>query len=106
MEAFFPGKYAFLCLLAITFVAVYAVSAYIDFVAGRLFDVVRFFLVLGLMTICVFVPIVSIIGDGDADLAKHLFMVPLSLDFTFIMFISDILNHQLWLTEQEEDGDA
>nr|WP_261977461.1 hypothetical protein [Pediococcus pentosaceus] len=53
-----------------------------------------------------FVPIVSIIGDGDADLAKHLFMVPLSLDFTFIMFISDILNHQLWLTEQEEDGDA
>lgn len=106
MEAFFPGKYAFLCLLAITFVAVYAVSAYIDFVAGRLFGVVRFFLVLGLMTICVFVPIVSIIGDGDADLAKHLFMVPLSLDFTFIMFISDILNHQLWLTEQEEDGDA
>lgn len=58
------------------------------------------------MSICVFVPIVSIIGDDDADLAKHLFMVPLSLDFTFIMFISDILNHQLWLTEQEEDGDA
>jgi uncharacterized membrane protein YedE/YeeE len=87
-------------------VAVYAVSAYIDFVAGRLFGVVRFFLILGLMSICVFVPIVSIIGDGDADLAKHLFMVPLSLDFTFIMFISDILNHQLWLTEQEEDGDA
>lgn len=43
MEAFFPGKYVFLCLLAITFVAVYAVSAYIDFVAGRLFGVVRFF---------------------------------------------------------------
>jgi hypothetical protein len=103
--AFFPGKYAFLCLLALTFIIVYAVSAYIDFAAGRLFGVMRFFLVLGLMTICVFVPIVSIIGDGDADLAKHLFMVPLSLDLTFIMFISDILNGQLWLTEQEEDED-
>lgn len=104
--AFFPGKYAFLCLLAITFIGVYAVSAYIDFTAGRLLGVMRFFLVLGLMTICVFVPIVSIIGDGDADLAKHLFMVPLSLDLTFIMFISDILNDQLWLTEREENEDA
>jgi hypothetical protein len=53
------------------------------------------------MTVVVFVPIISVIGDGDADLAKHLFMAPLSLDLVFILFISDILNHTLWHTKRE-----
>lgn len=56
----------------------------------------RFFLVAGFLTIFIFVPIISIIGDGDADLAKHLFMVPVSIDLIFLLFISDILNQRLW----------
>lgn len=103
--AFFPGKYAFLCLLSVTLVMVYGISGYFDLKEGRTWGVMRFFLVLGLITICVFVPIVSIIGDGDADLAKHLFMVPLSLDLIFIMLISDVLNHRLWLTSESEAPD-
>lgn len=103
--AFFPGKYAFLCLLSLVLVMVYGVSFYIDLKKGQAFGIMRFFLVLGLITICVFVPIVSIIGDGDADLAKHLFMVPVCLDLIFIMLIADILNHQLWLPANDGGDD-
>lgn len=105
MGAFFPGKFAFICLLAVAFTAVYAVSAYLDFKAGRIMGILRFCQVAGLMTIFVFVPIISIIGDGDADLAKHLFMASLSLDLVLVLFASDLLNHRLWLTEEGGEAD-
>ncbi|MDV7719449.1 hypothetical protein GA840_06245 [Pediococcus ethanolidurans] len=101
MGAFFPGKFAFLCLLAIAFIAVYGVSFYLDLKSGKITGIIRFFLVLGLMTMVIFVPIISIIGDGDADLAKHLFMVPLNLDLVIIQFIADILHHRLWQSSTE-----
>lgn len=64
--------------------------------------ILRFFLIFGLMTIVIFVPIVSIIGDGDADLAKHLFLVPVSLNMSLLMFVSDLFNHTLWNTKGDE----
>lgn len=100
--AFFPGKYAFDCLLAIGFIAVYSVGLYLDIKAKRYMGILRFFLIFGLMTVVVFVPIVSIVGDGDADLAKHLFLVPVSLNMSLLMFISDLINHTLWNTEGDE----
>lgn len=102
MGAFFPGKYAFDCLLAIGFIAVYSVGFYLDIKAKRYMGILRFFLIFGLMTVVVFVPIVSIVGDGDADLAKHLFLVPVSLNMSLLMFISDLINHTLWNTEGDE----
>ncbi len=99
--AFFPQKFAFNCLLAVAFVMVYAVGMYNDLRQHEIEGVLRFCLVLGLMTIFIFVPIISIVGDGDADLAKHIFMVPVSLDLTFLLFISDILNHRLWHAYRE-----
>lgn len=105
--AFFPGKFAFICLLAVGFIVVYAVEAFLDFRyrKNRYQGILRFCLVLGCMTVVVFVPIISVIGDGDADLAKHLFMAPLSLDLVFILFISDILNHTLWHTKRGGEQD-
>lgn len=105
MGAFFPGKFAFICLLAVVFSAVYAVSAYLDFKAGRTMGILRFCQVAGLMTIFVFVPFIAIIGDGDADLAKHMFMAPVSLDLVLVLFASDMLNHRLWLTEEGGEAD-
>jgi hypothetical protein len=105
VSTFFPKKYAFICLLAVTLVLMYGVSGYVDLKAGRTFGVMRFFLILGLMTICVFVPIVSIIAVGDADLAKQLLMVPLSFDLVFLVFIADMLNNTLWMTETREAAD-
>lgn len=67
--------------------------------------ILRFFLILGLMTVVVFVPIVSIVGDGDADLAKHLFLIPISLNMAMLIFVSDLINHTLWNTEGDEADD-
>lgn len=108
MTNYFPHKYAFDCLLALAFIGIYSVSAWLDLKAKRPGGIIRFFLITGLMTICVFVPIISIIGDGDADLAKHLFMVPVCYNLTFLCFISDVLNKRLWLTgdEKEEEDDT
>ncbi|AVK64527.1 hypothetical protein C5Z26_10595 [Lactobacillus sp. CBA3606] len=94
--AFFPQKYAFNCLLAVALAMVYAVGFYNDLKAHASEGVLRFFLVLGYLTIFIFVPIISIVGDGDADLAKHIFMVPVSIDLIFLLVVSDILNHRLW----------
>lgn len=102
MGAFFPGKYAFDCLLAAGFIIVYAVGAYLDMRSKRYMGILRFFIVFGLMSVVVFVPIVSIVGDGDADLAKHLFMIPVSLNVTLLIFVSDLINHTLWNTDVKE----
>lgn len=59
-------------------------------------------MILGLMTIVVFVPIVSIVGDGDADLAKHLFLIPISLNMALLIFVSDLINHTLWNTKGDK----
>lgn len=96
--AFFPRKFAFDLLLAVALAIVFVVGAYNDWQRRRPAGVLRFFLVLGLLTIFIFVPIISIIGDGDADLAKHLFMVPVSLDLILLLFVADLLNHRLWHT--------
>ncbi len=108
MTKYFPVKYAFDCLLAAAFIGLYSVGAWLDLKAKRTGGLIRFFLITGLMTICVFVPIISIIGDGDADLAKHLFMVPVCYNLTILSFISDLLNKRLWLADdlKEADDDA
>jgi len=100
--AFFPQKFAFNCLLAVALVMVYAVGMYNDFKQHAIEGVLRFFLVLGLLTIFIFVPIIAIVGDGDADLAKHIFMAPVSIDLIFVLFVSDIMNHRLWHAYREE----
>ncbi|WP_125568663.1 hypothetical protein [Companilactobacillus insicii] len=103
MGSFFPGKFAFICLLTVALILTYGVAMYNDLKKKRPMGVMRFFLVLGLLTIILFVPIISIVGDGDADLAKHLFIIPVCLNFIFILFISDILHHRLWNTEAREE---
>jgi len=103
MGGFFPGKFAFVCLLAVGLTITYGVAMYNDLKKNRPHGVMRFFLVFGLITIVLFVPVISIVGDGDADLAKHLFIIPVSLNLIFVLFISDILHHRLWNTEAREE---
>jgi len=105
LGAFYPGKYAFDCLLAVGAIATYSVALYIDFKRQRSYGVVRFFLVLGLMLTLVYVPIYAIIVGGDADLARRLFMVVTSLNLTLLLFASDIINHTLWHTKGDDEED-
>lgn len=103
MGSFFPGKFAFICLLSVALIITYGVAMYNDLKKNRPHGVMRFLLVFGLITMILFVPIISIVGDGDADLAKHLFIIPVSLNLIFVLFISDILHHRLWDTEAREE---
>lgn len=103
MGAFFPQKFAFNCLLAVVFLTIYLIGFLNDLQKNQFEGALRFFLVAGFLTIFIFVPIISIIGDGDADLAKHLFMVPVSFDLILLLFISDIFNHRLWHSDREGD---
>lgn len=43
--------------------------------------------------------LISIIGDGDADLAKHLFLVAVIFDGLTLMTITDVLTNHLWSDE-------
>ena len=101
MGSFFPRKFLFLCLIAVTLIIVYGVGFYIDLKAEKKYGILRFFLILCLMSIILFVPIVSIIGDGEADLAKHIFLVPVSIDLALLLVFSDILHGTLWSTSRE-----
>ena len=103
MGAFFPGKFAFLALLVIFFFCIYSVSFYRGiFLYGfttNNYGVMRFSLIVALLSIMFFVPIISIIGDGDADLAKHLLMAPLSFDMLLLIYISNLLHHNVLRTD-------
>lgn len=99
VRALYPGKYAFDCLIALSTSMCYAVGFYLDRKQHRYYGILRFFLVLGLMVTVVYIPIYLIITAGEANLSQHLFIVTTSLNLTFLLFITDVLNHTLWHTE-------
>lgn len=99
LGAFYPGKYAFDCLLALSATMCYAVGFYLDSKEHRYYGILRFFLVLGLMFAVVYVPMYAVITAGEADLAQRLFMVATSLNLTVLLFVTDIMNHTLWHTD-------
>ncbi|WP_407891070.1 hypothetical protein [Lacticaseibacillus sp. N501-2] len=105
-QTFYPKRYAFGLMLAVTLIMVFMVGAFADWKTGEKEGPMRLALVLGLLSIVVFVPIVSIIGDGAADLAKHLFNVPVSLYLLFTILIADSLNGRLWHAWRKEQFDA
>lgn len=96
MGAFFPRTFAFYVLIAFAFIGVYAFGAYHGIRDGDPEMVVRLALIIANMAIIFMTFIASVIGDGDADLAKHLFMVPLCTDLSLALLVSDLLNHRLW----------
>lgn len=106
MRALFPQKFSFLILLTFTLAFVNSVAMYDDFKNKKVNNpgTTRWFMVMGLMSMAIGIPIISIIGDGDADLAKHLFYADVAIDLILVITISDTLNHQLWHfnTQKEE----
>jgi len=103
LGSFFPGKYDFDILIAIGLVSVYSVGFYMDMKSRRYSGIIKFFFVVGLMSIVVFVPIVNVVCIGNTDLVRNLFIVPVSLSMTFLLFVSDIINHTLWNNEDEDN---
>lgn len=96
MGAFFPRKFAFYVLYTFTLILVYAFSAYQGFKEHQPEMIMRFSFVVAAATIILGVMVVAIVGDGDADLAKHVFMVAITSDLLLLLLGSDIANHRLW----------
>lgn len=105
-QTFYPRRYAFALVVALTLSIVFAVGVTNDLRSGAREGPLRFSLIIGLLSIVIFVPIVSIIGDGAADLAKHLFNVPVSLYLLVTILIADSLNERLWHSYRKEQADA
>lgn len=107
LGTFYPGKYAFDCLLAVCAIGTYSVALYLDLKQHSYYGILRFFLVLGLMLILMFVPIYAIVTAGEANLAQRLFVVTTSLNLTILLFMTDVINHTLWHAGAKvgEDGE-
>lgn len=105
-ETFYPRKFAFNVMLALVYIMVFAVGFYADLKRGLAEGPMRFFLILGLLSILIFVPPVSVIGSGISDLAKHLFAVPVTVSLLLVILIADGLSGRLWHAWREADDEA
>lgn len=91
MKAFFPKKFAFYMTLCVVLVALYIVIFVISVKSNEMESAIKVFMVIGYTTMVIGTFITAVVGDGDADLAKHLLMVPLSLNLIFLQIIFGIL---------------
>lgn len=101
MKAFFPKKFAFYMTLCVVLVALYIVIFVISVKSNEMESAIKVFMVIGYTTMVIGTFITAVVGDGDADLAKHLLMVPLSLNSIFLQIISDVLHHNFWHPSRE-----
>lgn len=104
-ETFYPRKFAFNVMLALVLIMVFGVGLYADLQTGALEGPMRFTLILGLLSILIFVPAVSVIGSGISDLAKHLFAVPVTVSLLIVILIADGLSGRLWHAWREADDE-
>lgn len=102
MEAFFPKKIAFYILLCLVLAILYLVIGFMGFKNNEDESILKCFKMLAFVTIIMGTFVISIVGDGDADLAKHLIMVPLTLDLIFLEIIADVLQHSFFHPIQSE----
>lgn len=101
MKAFFPKNFAFYMTLCVVLVALYIVIFVISVKSNEMESAIKVFMVIGYTTMVIGTFITAVVGDGDADLAKHLLMVPLSLNLIFLQIISDVLHHNFWHPSRE-----
>ena len=67
-------------------------------------SILKCFKMLSFVTIIIGTFVISIVGDGDADLAKHLIMVPLTLNLVILEITADVLQHSFFHPIQRERG--
>ncbi len=111
-EKAMPKTFGFIVLWGIAVIGLY-LSAFVkalkerDFRHGQKLILVAAALIMGLSGI-----FVSIIGAGDADLAKHEFLFTLSFDLILLILVSDIIGRSLFshlepaVTEAESEPES
>ncbi|WP_261805917.1 glycan biosynthesis hexose transferase WsfD [Lapidilactobacillus luobeiensis] len=103
-RAFYPRVYAFYILFFVVMVGLYSYGAYQGFRHQNPGKITKLALVICCCATMLAVCLISIIGDGDADLAKHLFMAPVCLDLLTLLLISDINGRSLFGNGNGETG--
>lgn len=103
MKSFYPRKYAFNLLIAGAFLVIYVIGMVNSFRKRDSRDMMKFFLVLGLLTIVVVLPITTIISYGTYNLSRNMFPVAISLNLLLVLLIADAVNYRLWGSAVQRD---
>jgi hypothetical protein len=96
MGAFFPKKIGFYILLCLVLLILYVIVGYVGFKNDENELILRCFRMIAFITMILGTFVISIVGDGDADLAKHLIMVPLTINLIILEIFSDVLQQTFW----------
>lgn len=94
LATFFPRKYTFDCLVAGIVISVYLIDIWLR--RRHHHPMGRGWVVIGLMTAVILVPVMSLFLYGMVDLASHLLVVVLSLSLGGLVLVADLMTRRLW----------
>jgi len=94
-----PRTFGFIVLWIIVILALYLPSFIKAVKARNNRYILRLPLIVTMILIGLSGILVSIIGAGDADLAKHVFLFTASFDIVTFLFIADAIRRRLWQKE-------
>lgn len=95
--AVFPKTFSFFLLFSIVLLGIYAVGFYNGIKMKNPRMIFRFFFVLGSIFIFFTVFLTAVVIDGDSDLVRHLFLVPVFLDYLLVLLLSDVIGKRVWV---------
>ncbi len=105
-ESLAPRTFGFIVIWMIVVVGLYIPSFAAAIKERAIRRLLRLPLILMMLAIGLSGILVSLIGAGDADLAKHQFLFTAAFDLVTFMTISDLIRRQTWQEEKEEGSAA
>lgn len=92
-----PRKFGFFVFWSFSLLGLYFPS-FLDALRGKRQGnlLLRYILVGGFLIMELFATLTSLIGDGDADVAKYLFLFPITFSCLFFMALSDLISGHLF----------
>ncbi|UJF36088.1 glycan biosynthesis hexose transferase WsfD [Paenibacillus hexagrammi] len=101
-----PKTFGFVILWVLVTVGLYSPSFVTAFRTRLYRKTTRLPLLLMMMGMGVSGIIVSIIGAGDADIAKHEFLFNITFDMVSFAIVGDLLGRRLWSNEKDEETET
>ena len=95
MQSFYPRKYAFNVLIMAALLVVYTIGMVNSFRHRNIEGVLKFFLMLGLLTVVILLPVIDIVSYGTYNLSRNMFPVAVSLSLAWILLIADWMTRRL-----------
>jgi hypothetical protein len=100
-DALAPKTFGFVILWVLIILGLYLPSFVTAIRAGQLRNAVRLPLIVMMILVGLSGIFVSIVGAGDAVLAKHEFLFTLIFDLVSLLTIGDLFAKRLWIQERE-----